>query len=131
MPVGTSLQTDFNSFVNDEGAPFSAQNKNYNFNRTGYDDTSSSGTSASGTLITGSCFIQPIDGKGGTDAQFVEQGLITLTDFKSYIPSGAQILSNADFVAQGGSFYILSQHEYRVNNVIVYTKAYLRSLVQV
>lgn len=131
MPIGTGLQSRYNTFVNAEGAPFSAQNQIYSFNDTGYDDLSSSGASASGALITGSCFLQPIDGKGGNDAQFLQQGLITMGDFKCFVPSGLQILSNADFVTQAGSYWVLSQHNYTLNNVLVYTKLYVRAKVLV
>lgn len=129
MSFSSDAQTDFNAILAVNGTPYSAQNGSLVFTAGGYDDQTT--WTASGATITGSCLVFPIDGKGGSDAKYIEQGIIKLEDLKAYLPSGAQVLSNAEFVVQGGSYWIVTQYDQKIENTLIYRKIYLRSRVNV
>jgi len=125
MSIWTDLESDFRDFVNENGMKILIQNYKQTFHAGSYDE---SAWSASGTVVGGSCFFMPVSLRaGGDEAQLIQQGKLTSSDRKAYIPSGLEINERADIVVDAGSFDLLSFHYEPNETNIVYKKLFLRS----
>jgi len=127
MALWAGTGSVFLAGVNKWGMAISIQNKKETFAAGSYDEAA---WADSGTKVTGSAFLMPISMRiGGDEAQLIEQGQITLSDRKAYIPSGLEIHEKADVVIDGGSYDLIGI-KYEPNATsIVYTKIFIRSKI--
>jgi hypothetical protein len=102
MALAVKIASDFNSFVNAYGTPFSIVLKTRSYSGTEYDDEV---LASSGTAITGSCL--PMNLSVGADNQYIQQGLAAIGDKKVHLPSGTQVAENSDIVFNSGSWIVL------------------------
>ena len=125
MVLWENSQQVFTNAVNRFGIPISIQNKLVTFSGGEYDEGV---WAASGTELSGSAMFMPVSlTAGGREAQFLQEGLITLEDMKAYVPSGLEVNEKADVVIDGGSYNVVKTFVFPNDTNIVYTHVFLRT----
>jgi len=125
MAIATNLQTNINNQINTYGRKVVVYNRTATYDSYDQETLTTSGSSC------GSAIIMPItEQRGGTDFQFLQQGLIQLDDLKVFIPSGVSVDENDLVAFSTGSYSVIRIYDWETEGTIIYKKLYIRKWTQ-